>query len=152
MKQRNDAYFYTLSDRTQDEAKTTCLTQLDTELTLLQNGFKFNQTDEKVETRIAVILRQIRMVESNLCKRAVWNKQPTKNILRNNCRYMNQDYLRNYIRIESKDVTKLPKIESYDDLIHFTNIDTDLYKIVYCDFKELYTAFEEFPQSFIQFE
>lgn len=154
MKHRIDAYFYTLSDRNQEEAKQICLGNLDTELILLKGGFKFNQSDAEVKQRIHIILRQIRMVEANLCQRAVWNKQSTKTILigGTNYVYMNQDYLRNYIRIESDDVTKLRRIVSYVDLVHFTNTDTDLYKVLYCDFEKLYESFEKFPQSFIEFE
>jgi hypothetical protein len=162
MKQIIDAYFYTLSSKTQEEAKQICLGELDTELILLQTGFKFNQTDEQVETRIAVILRQIRMVEANLCQRAVWNKQPIKNILLNDYEnpsqinvYENQDGYRNFIRIKCDDINLLPIINSYQDLINFvnlSNLETNFYQIDYVDLNKYYKIFTKFPQSFIKFE
>lgn len=76
--------FYRRIERTQEEAKQSCLQGLreseELNISILKdrnyNGFDWSfYSDEILIYYGLVIKRQIRMVENNFCKRAVWNHQ-----------------------------------------------------------------------------
>lgn len=80
-------WFYRKVERTQEEAKQRCLKKLryaeQLNLKILNdkhyNGIDwegyYGYTDESLIKENAVLQRQIRMVEKDLCQRAVWDRQ-----------------------------------------------------------------------------
>lgn len=69
-------WFYRKIERTQEEAKENCLRGLrkyeELNISILKDR---NYSDESFMHSDAVLKRKIRMVENNLCQRAVWNHQ-----------------------------------------------------------------------------
>ena len=76
-------WFYRKLERTQQQAKESCLEGLRREKSLLkefivaiENDIDWSQErKESLIKAIAVLERKIRVVEKNLCQRAVWNNQ-----------------------------------------------------------------------------
>ena len=73
-------WFYKKVERTQEEAKQSCLKKLEElkqlYLTTTQEELDiYNYTQEDLQQQLAIINRQIRMVEKNLCQKAVWRHQ-----------------------------------------------------------------------------
>lgn len=80
-------WFYRKIERTQEQAKQNCLKGLleseKLNLSILNdrnyNGFDWSEwTDDMLLKHDAILKRQIRMVENNFCRRAVWNHQNDK--------------------------------------------------------------------------
>jgi hypothetical protein len=72
---------YKRIERTQEEAKQSCLKKLNYYLDLWNKSDNaeiiktYGYTDENINHFKNVLKRQIRMVENNLCQKAVWNHQ-----------------------------------------------------------------------------
>lgn len=82
-------WFYRKIERTQEEAKQSCLRGLrkseKLNLNILANrnykGLNWsNWTESELIKHDSYLKRQIRMVDNNFCKRAVWNHQDDENL------------------------------------------------------------------------
>jgi hypothetical protein len=67
-------WFYTKIERTQEEAKESCLSNLKTNRNYFWKDYKKEKKINDLET-INILNRQIRMVSNNLCQRALWDRQ-----------------------------------------------------------------------------
>lgn len=150
---RIDSFFHKPTERTQEEAKRIFLCNLDTELRLLILGFRFNQTYDKVKLRCELLKRQIRMVENNLCQRAVWNRQSIFSFYENNTFYENMDEYRNIIRIDDIEHFRNKTLKSYEECTEFFIDYNKKYvsKTLRINYPELTEFWQKYPNGLIKF-
>jgi len=84
-------WFYRKIERTQEEAKQSCVKYLKNARNLAWKihrkpnnycGIEWNTTKEEQLNQINCLNRQIRMVSNNLCKKAVWNNQNDEDLVK----------------------------------------------------------------------
>lgn len=83
-------WFYRKIERTQEEAKQSCIEYLKYARNLAWKihrkpngyfGIDWNSTKEEQLRYVRLLNRQIRMVSNNLCQKAVWNKQNDEDLV-----------------------------------------------------------------------
>ena len=152
--------FYRKLERTQEEAKQSCLVglrdseQLNLSILKDRNYGDIDWSDYSDENLIhsdAVLKRQIRMVENDLCQRAVWNHQnderPTKYIDGKGL-YISDTEFYDVFR-----VTNFPKIKLFsldETLSYINNIENDCATFENTIIR-LITFWHKYPDGFIRF-
>lgn len=149
-------WFYRKIERTQEEAKLSCLEALNKSRNLNweiyknrnYKGFDWSHyKDDYLLKRNDILCRKIRMVENNLCQRAVWNHQ-------------NDEELTVYIEgrglyIEDTGYHDLFRIHSYPEDILFS-LEDSLDFIKKNDIKDysseqLFKFWNDYPNAIIKF-
>lgn len=143
--------FYKKIERTQEEAKKSCITGLDHYLNYINDIVKKDDlAKERFQQYAKVIKRQIRVVEKGLCQRAVWNHQYDKHLTKyvdKKGLYKVTDYYDVFRRNSCPD-DKLFSLEEALNYIDDPNNKCDIFPNTIEKLKEFW---EKYPDGMIRF-